>query len=75
MHRVSLNGDLLLTTTRLLEGKRRHDTQKSTAVFKCLVCHVNRLLAHNKEIVDSRLRPQSCCHLANFIEMQEIVDC
>ena len=29
----------------------------------------------NKAIVDSRLRPQSCCHLANFIEMQEIVDC
>ena len=29
----------------------------------------------NKEIVDSRLRPQSCCHLANFIEIQEIVDC
>ena len=30
---------------------------------------------YNKAIVDSRLRPQSCCHLANFIEMQEIVDC
>jgi len=31
----------------------------------------------NKAIVDSRLRPQSCCQLANFIEMQEIVlvDC
>ena len=29
----------------------------------------------NKAIVDSRLRPQSCCHLANCIEMQEIVDC
>ena len=29
----------------------------------------------NKEIVDSRLRPQSCCHLANCIAMQEIVDC
>jgi len=28
---------------------------------------------HNKAIVNSRLRPQSCCHLANFIEMQEIV--
>jgi len=30
---------------------------------------------YNKAIVDSRLRLQSCCHLANFIEMQEIVDC
>ena len=30
---------------------------------------------HNKAIVDSRLRPQSCCHLAKCIEMQEIVDC
>ena len=29
----------------------------------------------NKAIVDSRLRPQSCYHLANCIEMQEIVDC
>jgi len=29
----------------------------------------------NKAIVNSGLRPQSCCHLANFIEMQEIVDC
>jgi len=31
----------------------------------------------NKAIIDSRLCPQSCCHLANFIEMQEIpvVDC
>ena len=29
----------------------------------------------NKAIVDSRLRPQSCWHLANCIEMQEIVDC
>jgi len=23
----------------------------------------------NKEIIDSRLRPQLCCHLANCIEM------
>jgi len=29
----------------------------------------------NKAIVDSRLRPQTCCNLANCIAMQEIVDC
>jgi len=29
----------------------------------------------NKAIVGSRLRPQSCCHLPNCIEMQEILDC
>ena len=29
----------------------------------------------NKAIVDSRRCPQSCCHLANGIEMQEMVDC
>jgi len=29
----------------------------------------------NKATVDSRLHPQSCCHLPNCIEMQETVDC
>ena len=39
------------------------------------ISHSNPLASINKEIVDSRLRPQSCCQLANCIEMQEIVDC
>jgi len=39
--------------------------------FKALAATINQ----NKETVDSRLRPQSCCHLANCIEMQEILDC
>jgi len=30
---------------------------------------------HNKEIVDSRLRPQWCFHLANVSEMEEMLDC
>ena len=30
---------------------------------------------NNKAIVDSRLRPQSCCYLAKCIEMQVIVYC
>jgi len=29
----------------------------------------------NKAIIDSRLRPQWCLHLANVIEMEEILDC
>ena len=29
----------------------------------------------NKEIVDSRLRPQWCFHLANVTEMGEMLDC
>jgi len=29
----------------------------------------------NKTIVDSRLRPQWCLHLANIIEMEEMLDC
>jgi len=29
----------------------------------------------NKAIVDSRLRPQWCFHLANVTEMEEMLDC
>jgi len=29
----------------------------------------------NKEIVDSRLRPHWCFHLANVTEMEEMLDC
>jgi len=41
---------------------------------KCKILGSGFKLNTNKAIVDSRLRPQSCCHLANSIEMQEIVD-
>jgi len=34
-----------------------------------------RLASCNKVIVDSRLRPHWCFHLANFIEMEEMLDC
>jgi len=32
-------------------------------------------LQKNKEIVDSRLRPQWCFHLGNVTEMEEMLDC
>jgi len=45
------------------------------AVFPVAYEVTNSVKALNKAIVDSGLRPQSCCHLTNCIEMQEIVDC
>jgi len=43
---------------------------RQAAILNFVVSHTS---CRNKAIVDSRLRPQSCCHLANCIEMQEIV--
>ena len=75
---------LLLTWQRELTASRRiSSTTASTSLQHTQQANRSNVILSNytdrpntnKAIVDSRLRPQSCCHLANCIEMQEIVDC
>jgi len=40
-----------------------------------LIYNKKRHHSKNKAIVDSRLRPQWCFHLANVTEMEEMLDC
>jgi len=61
---------LLYSTRPILVETRRY---VRVTLFSGMLSRTISIL--NKAIVDSRLRPQSCCHLANCIEMQKIVDC
>jgi len=59
---------------------RRDDVNAFFRTAVLVLCGFRNLqwLTHyilNKEIVDSRLRPQWCFHLANVTEMQEMLDC